>query len=200
MLLIPAGYAQILHSFSLVGDPERLACTYGLKLNSAGDVSLQATLQYLHTQFHQAYSSRFNTDYALEETSARYATGETAAPQGIEVYVEKKAFTGAPAPLPQNCATLIRKRTGLAGRRRQGRMYLPAPYEGGVGPTGLIVAGDFNLLQTASNTFLAAVNSSINSEGMVILHSSGISAAPVPTPVTQLVVDPVIATQRRRLR
>jgi hypothetical protein len=200
MLLIPSGFGQVLHSISLVGDPERMAVTYGVEMNTGAGPTLLTMITYLHDQFHGAFSSRFNTDYALEATSVRYATGETANPQGVEEYNAKLAFTGAPAPLPQNCATLIRKKTGLAGRRRQGRMYLPAPYEGGVGPTGLLVTGDFNLLQTAANTFLAAVNNSANLVGMVILHSTGISAPPVPTPVTQLVVDPRIATQRRRLR
>jgi hypothetical protein len=35
---------------------------------------------------------------------------------------------------------------------------------------------------------------------MVILHSTGVSTAPPPTVVTSLVVDPVISTQRKRLR
>lgn len=36
--------------------------------------------------------------------------------------------------------------------------------------------------------------------GWRVLHSDGDTAVPVPTPITSFVVQPQIATQRRRLR
>jgi hypothetical protein len=200
MLIIPSGFGHVIHSLSLNGDPEPIATTYGIEFAGATPPTLAFLANYLHDSFYNAYAARFFTGYALEQTTIRYATGETTNPEGVEVHVERNVFTNTGDPLPQNSAVLVRKRTGLAGRRRQGRMYLPPIYNQSVSAVGRIDAGGLTALQTSTDVFLSSLNNSPNLQGMVILHSTGISTAPVPTPVTTLTVQPIIATQRRRMR
>ncbi len=201
MLVIPAGNAHVLHSIGLFGDPEPMAVTYGVKIVSGNARPLLQIAQDLHLLFHTAVTGRCSDQYALLSTSLITPDGETPTdPRNVEVYTERKPFGADAAPLPQNCTYLIQKRSGLGGRRRRGRLYLPPPPEGAVGPTGLLTAGELGLMQTAMTNWLAAMNTSPGIEDMVILHSTGISGTPAPTPVNQLVVSPTIATQRRRLR
>ncbi len=200
MLVIPQGYAQVLHSISLFGDPEALACTYGVKFAEVDPPSLTVLADFLHDRFIANLQTHFSSDYALEATTVRYTTGETGNPQGVEIHVERNPFTGNLDPIPQNSAVLIRKRSGLAGRRRQGRLYLPPPPETAVSPVGRLTTGYRDALQTSVNSWLASINTSANLQGPYILHSTGLSAVPPPTSITSMTVEPTIATQRRRLR
>jgi hypothetical protein len=201
MLIIPPGYAQILHSISLIGDAEPMAVTYGVQLTTGAAFTDQANAQSLHTKFITAFDTQISNQYSLESTTLRRPDGETPTdPTFVGIHTQKEVFNGTDNPLPQNCAWLIQKRSGLGGRRRRGRMYMPAPAETVVGATGIITAASVTAMQTQMNTWLASIAADNAFEGMVILHSSGVSAVPTPTPVSQLVVDSRIATQRRRLR
>ena len=73
-------------------------------------------------------------------------------------------------------------------------MFIPGLDEGAVGPSGEIAGALLTGYQTRLNTFL----SDLNSEGYtpVLFHT----ASSDPTTITALVADPVVATQRRRLR
>jgi hypothetical protein len=103
---------------------------------------------------------------------------------------------GGPGVLPQNCALLVRKNTGLAGRKGKGRMYIPAILaEGNVDAVGNIDAGTVAALQGHMNDFYGHLND-ITNVSTALLHGDGSD----PTFITGFSVQPVIATQRRRLR
>jgi hypothetical protein len=97
--------------------------------------------------------------------------------------------------LPQNCATLIRKTTALAGRRGRGRFYLPpiTMDEFATSKAGVIASSSLAAMQLAANAWFD------HGEPFVILHDS-LPSSLAPTPITSFVVDGRIATQRRRLR
>lgn len=102
--------------------------------------------------------------------------------------------------LPQNCALLVRKVTGLGGRKNRGRMYIPSiVQEADVSGVGRIDAADVDIFQGVANTFLLSLAGDGSTPDLTpfILHRDGVS---LPTEVVDLQVDPVIATQRRRLR
>ena len=113
--------------------------------------------------------------------------------------------TKALSSLPANCAVMVHKRTTRGGRRGRGRMYLPWTIaSSSVTEVGGLLAGDVTTIQNACNAWLTAMNSAVGP--VVLLHrpSSPDIQGPPSTPgspnvVTQLVVDPLIATQRRRL-
>lgn len=96
-----------------------------------------------------------------------------------------------------NVAMLIRKVTASGGRRNRGRIFTPPTYvlESEVDIAGLINATPRGVLGTMWN----GVRTDMATAGFpwVIFHG----AAPfTPTPVTNLVTDSIVATQRRRLR
>lgn len=105
--------------------------------------------------------------------------------------------TGSIDSMPPNCAVLIRKSTGLGGRRGRGRMFVPPynPAESVVGPSGTIATTPLGLLQTRWGQYLSFLSGA--SMPMQLLHSQpGFE----PVEVTALSVQSRVATQRRRLR
>jgi hypothetical protein len=97
-----------------------------------------------------------------------------------------------------NCAVLVRKTSGLTGRANRGRMYLPGMLsEADVSEDGTIGAGVTSAIQTAMTAFYNALLGGAAAIQMVIFHTL---PGPSPTLVTGLIVENMIATQRRRLR
>ena len=97
-----------------------------------------------------------------------------------------------------NTAVLFRKRTARGGRRGRGRLYLPwAVRTADLAENGVISAPTV----TAMNTCAATVRNALSTQScpMVVLHSPGNTLPGAPDLVTALNVDPLIATQRRRL-
>lgn len=94
-------------------------------------------------------------------------------------------------------AHLVNKRSGRGGRRGRGFMYLPwAVNEGEVNEAGIINSAANGLMQTALNTTFDNLD---GPNPMVLLHNSeGNTPAGDPTPVTSLVANAVVSTQRRR--
>lgn len=97
--------------------------------------------------------------------------------------------------LPANVACLVRKTTGLGGRKGRGRMYVPwfLPDEA-VSERGEIDITSLGVRQDDVAALLLALDS--NGVPMVLLHNDSTT----PSPVLALTVDGVVATQRRRLR
>lgn len=96
--------------------------------------------------------------------------------------------------VPANTAVLWKKVSGIAGRKNRGRMYLPwAAAENDVTEVGVISPSTVTDFQTAADAFLGDLATA--DVPMVILHNS----VGTPTSVTSLVVDPLVATQRKRI-
>lgn len=97
--------------------------------------------------------------------------------------------------LPLNTSLLVRKVGEGIGRKNRGRMFLPAVVgEAESDGSGLVSP----TLLTNINTGLGALFTDYNgaSADPVILHADG----SVPTRITYLAAQPLLATQRRRLR
>jgi hypothetical protein len=103
--------------------------------------------------------------------------------------------------LPQNTAYLVKKRSGIAGRKFQGRLYLPGVRETVTSSGGIVDPAWLAVVQSSMNNWLAAIENVVGVIRMVILHTAPV-IGPVlnPTPVTSLEVDRLVATQRQRLR
>ena len=95
--------------------------------------------------------------------------------------------------LPNQCCLVISERTGFAGRRYRGRMYLPA------GKTG---AGSFGqmtqaAIQESATAWALAFHdwNAVDGNGTVVVVST---TGTLFTPVSQVIVDSKIDIQRRR--
>ncbi len=198
-LQIPAGFGQVIHSLLLTGDPEPMAVTYGVQLEGQAPTDAQVTINDLHAAFASTMLGVPHNSYQLRQSELRYVVAELGP---VQVAIQVSAITagGTGAPLPQNSALLYHKRSNSAGRRNRGRFYLPGVGEGTIDGVGRIDPAQMAALNNLGTNFLAGVRASASVAEMVILHSLGISPAGPPTVVTKITCDPVIATQRRRLR
>jgi len=117
--------------------------------------------------------------------------------------------TASMSALPPNCAALVRKQTAVGGRKNRGRLYMPwILNEGSVDQMGNIDNSDVLSYQSDADDWLDHFDDA-GAGGMVIANRVydlpwdnparklvSIDMGPV---VTALVVEPIIATQRRRL-
>ena len=101
---------------------------------------------------------------------------------------------GAGTPITSQVAILVKKVTGFAGRAFAGRFYVPGLEEGNVDADNLIAGAVLTNMQTSADDFLSAIEGNVGT--MVIDHAAAIDS----TPVVSLLVDQLVATQRRRLR
>lgn len=137
---------------------------------------------------------------------ARYSTRYQSV--GVEVTVmtgtgpvtgESVAFvtgTGTGTPLTTNTAVLLKKITARGGRKGRGRMFIPGigVSEIDVDEVGIIASGDVSALQGVWGGFFDDLSASPTLP--VLLHSDG---GP-PDSITSVQIQPIVATQRRRLR
>jgi hypothetical protein len=92
-------------------------------------------------------------------------------------------------------AVLIRKRTPFGGKTGKGRMFFPGIAENYTQSGGLLVASDRTAMQNQADIWLAAHDTA--GVPIQLLHSA---AGLAPFVVTDLEVQQLLATQRRRLR
>lgn len=94
-------------------------------------------------------------------------------------------------------AVLVKKASGLGGRENRGRMFCPGAPENQLEPGGGLGSTYRGQVQVTVDDLLDDLpNAPANIDQMVILHREG---GGLPTIVTQLVVDPLVATQKRRV-
>lgn len=194
-VLIPVGGTQATMRWSVSGDPEFMHVTIGLidlsVTEDPDDIADRFYGSLLTTAFTTAAS--INSLYSLG--TSLVATHLSSGWVSIEVGVAVGG-TAVLAPLPNNCAVLVRKRTDLGGRRNRGRMYFP-PFmigEGDVNQNGRIDAADVTAFQAVCTDLFDTLVS--NNLQPVVWHENGGAG----TQVTSFLVQPVIATQRTRMR
>lgn len=134
--------------------------------------------------------------------STAFATGVqvrvgTADPSGPLVYewAVPEAGSGSNATLTPQCSLLVTKRTNLGGRAGRGRMYVGAPLEDYVNNVGVVDGTYLGNVQTALDTLISGTETIIGGDAY-LLHSG---PTPAPTLITSLTVQPLLATQRRRM-
>jgi len=191
-LVIPAGYAQGVLHFALVGDNEELLTTVGLDTDIFNGSPDQIAAELAIAWSNAFPAAAMTTQYSFLGASVR--VGAAVGPPLLGSSFTTIVGTDPAANPPQNCAILVKKRSGLGGRANTGRMFLPpiGLSEGSVSAAGVIAAASVVSLQNRINTFATG-------GGYVILHDSE-SPALTPTPITTFIVDNRLATQRRRLR
>lgn len=194
-LLIPPGYAHVIIPMKHASTPRAAAVTFGIENNTVGFLTPS-----LVNDIQDAFTSAWNADsnVTVGPSIARFGQ-EGEEPLSV---TGTATFTGTftTNALPSNSALLVKKLTSRGGRRGRGRMYIPwVVDETSVDEVGAIDSTTLTAYQDRAINF--AVNLTTNDTPMVLLHDADGSTAPgSPNLVTTLIPDPVIATQRRRLR
>lgn len=200
-MAVPPGFARIGLNLKHELDPDPWVTTFGVDI---GAFSGAPDAQEIGQAAQEAYWSawRADTSNQVRLLGADVVVGQDG--DNLSEFVAGYAGSSgttvggtASDKLPQNCALLVRKNTSRGGRRGKGRMFLPGVLnEGGVDGVGQISNVDLTAWQSNVSSFF----DNLETAGlpMVLLHETG--AVLAPDPVTSLVCDPVISTQRRRLR
>lgn len=105
---------------------------------------------------------------------------------------------------PPSVSLLVKKQTNLGGKQGRGRMYIPwVTQEAGINDVGNLDGSTLSVRQADALEFFEQLASGFEDyppTPMVLLHDEPlVGSAPAPTPVVGLVVDQLVANQRRRL-
>lgn len=185
-LVIPTGFSQVTidHSIPSPGGSKVASTTFGV----ASEPSALQVTNIFNNYFISVFEPLGSSGVTILGASMRdeLFTYE---------YEDPTAGTNTLALAPPNVTLLVKKSTNGAGRKNRGRMYPPGLcYETTYDETGTMTIGSLNDYQDAFDAFLEGL--SLSAAEMVVLHNDETA----PTVVQNLVVDPVAATQRRRLR
>lgn len=193
MPFVPAQHAHVVCSLrhTLVLRPA--AVTWGA---SHSGVASQALANSIVDSFFDAVVARMDNAVTIGPATVYFgsATGATL-PFSVTA---SGPGTRNMSSISSNVAALVRKFTNIPGRKGRGRMFIPwSVPETNVDEIGQITGGT----EIADwNTALAAWIADATTEGqpLVLLHND--NGATAPSPITSMVLDPVVGTQRRRLR
>lgn len=198
-LIIPPGFAQGVMYHQQAGDAEPMLNTLGVDLGGISDFQLacDALSEWWGSE---VVTGCMGADMSLTLTLL-YVGQDGGAPLVVESIEGNTGGGQATTMLPSNSATLVRKRTGSAGKRGRGRLYLPGVAKPDVNDLGIIDGAVVASYQTSFDDFKTGFEAVAGGPSFCILHrSEGAGTEPPPTPITAFEVQSKIATQRRRLR
>ena len=196
-VIIPPGFAQVFFRFRCTGDNEEMLTSIGVRTTGSPPDPSALAVDMADAWLDAWPASDLSNTFTFWGT--RVFIGNDGDPI-IGETTGTTAGTGSNAALPNNCAILMQKRTALGGRRNRGRCFIPSGYlpEIGVDQAGVIAGGTLTSLSgNASDLFTRLTSGGVESDQVVVLHSSSPST---PTPVTALTIAGKIATQRTRMR
>lgn len=199
--MIPVGHGQLTIPFTLVGDDREMVVTFGFEDNPA--VSADAVAESLQTAWfamNTMASSSISTQYTVGP--CRVVVNRSLGLFEGQASAARTGTNAALAPVPQNCALLVRKATARGGRQGRGRIFLPpcTENESVISATGDIGAPSVANWNTELAEFLAAAETA--SLALELLHSEVEPPGTTPPPdnITSLLAQRILATQRVRLR
>lgn len=193
-IVIPPGYAQFSIEFWLTDYNRPAVNVWGVDCRDniyAPDTMASGFLDIIGP------SIAAGIDSNVTMRDVRMVLGQDGADPVVGFSTGSYAGTAVRESTAPALACLINLNTGLGGRRNRGRKYLPwALNDTSVSEKGAVE----NSAVTGWNTRMAAVKTAMaaNEWVPVLLHGTGSSAVPDPTPVTTMTCSPVISTQRQR--
>lgn len=188
-MVIPSGFGQATLVWSGSAVPLGAVSTHGFEHSGGGDPSTVAGV--IASVWDTTWMANVSSAINLDRVEVKFGPDATG-PSGDATSGTAGGGTGL-AVTPQ-VAWLVRKNTGLGGRKGRGRMYLPGLEEGNVNSGGNIDATVLSNAQTDLDTILSGL-ATLNLP-MHLLHGD----ATPPTEVTSLVAQAQVGTQRRRNR
>lgn len=188
-MIIPTGYAQINYKGSGSAFLRGWEVTHGLS-NTLGSTPSQiaASAIVLWTNRIKPQISNLCT---LDAVSVKLGPNATGAEASVPCNVNGSKSSQA---LPPQTAVLVNKHTALGGRHGRGRFFFPGLTEDQTDGGGILTTAALAAWTTAVESFRTDWAS--GGDDMYLLHGD----ATAPTLITELIVVPLGATQRRRIR
>lgn len=190
---LTAQMCELWFRVNLTGDPQPMYSKFSL-LKVSPSALTQAEVDNLANIANTNLVPLYSSSYSFGPHFVR--DGRVGPSVRVDATVGVATGAAARNSLPNNCAWLIKCQTGVG---RGGRIFLVGPEEATVSPAGFISSPELPALQTILNTLYGAFSTAppIDTPGMWVL------TAPLtytPTPITSYVMQPQIATQRKRMR
>lgn len=130
-----------------------------------------------------------------------YQEDNTKATNIADASIAKVGSSGATSLLPNQCAVVVTLKTALAGRRHQGRIYLPL-VKYGLSSQGQLGTSDVQGFAGWFAEFITRLNSHIGAQKIGVLSRVGMNRTPPLDPtfqaITSVTVDSKVDVQRRR--
>jgi hypothetical protein len=196
-LIIPPGFAAVTHPMKHSASPREATICYGIQL-AVGVTVAPALANQLNDLLDTHLGAIFASEVTFGPTVLHVGQdgGESLV---VEGNTTQQGSSVSEKP-PSQVAGLVRKTTSRGGRRGRGRMYLPwFVHDSEVSEVGIIGSTWVASVNTNLAAWLAGIAALADVVDMELLHSPGVSPTGGPNPVTGLTLDPLIATQRRRL-
>lgn len=194
-VVIPSSFGQITWKGFHGSTGQLWACTMGIDVT--GGITDPTDLA---TRCYDAWDENINP--VLSSSTALTACNVKLGPGNLGPQAQfdllRAGQVDAPT-LPSNVAILVQKRTAAGGRANRGRMFIPGMPEGSVTNGGLIDSAILLAWDGAFFNMKAQLLADLQIDGLVVLHDES-SPVALPTPITDLRVQSMVATMRRRLR
>jgi len=187
-LRIPVGAALVTWHLGGPGQDGEVLTTMGVDNE---DPWTQTDVEELYGAFLAEILPVLATPLLFHKCSARVQIDAT--DQLILEHSDENNGSDGADMMPLNVSLLVKKVTGFAGQRNQGRMFIPGIREARVNDAGQVTGAYFTALQEACDDFLALVGAGVRTP-MLFHHSSA-----TPREITSLQASPFVATQRGRL-
>lgn len=167
----------------------------------------QACADHWQAAFDGAFSAVLDTEATFEKATILLGDGTDTPSAAVASGPAQAGGSNIQGTSPQVSA-LLKKITAFAGRKNRGRMYLPFCLDdAGVNQAGLITGDAPGLIQDGCDALLTSLSGFdvpmvICNRAMAIDGATGkpyVVEYQLGAPVTQLVIENYVATQRRRL-
>lgn len=195
-MIIPDDHAQLVTTYTAPNHSELLSFTFGCYVDGVAGGADDVANRWFDIWKDNCQTLMAN-EYQITEVTAYYR-------QGADLFVgvsDRSPYNGtlgvgAESP---SVSWLLRKNTGLAGRKFRGRCFAPQPRADDVDGGGNVLAAQLTNWATAGAGLLSdAADSGLFGWAMPLrlLHSD----ATAPTAITSITCDPIVGVQRRRQR
>lgn len=200
-LIIPEDHALVSFNMTARAGTRPMAFTIGV--HNVGlantDVALDLFEDLLVTPGSIFNGGSFSSDYVYLGISATIGTDTGPVPYEKARFIEG---TLNRPPMPPNVAFLVRKRSNRGGKRGRGRFFMPPAW---LAEANIDHLGNIDANISTIQSYVDEIYDGLNDQGLepVLLHAPSLvtpGPVPDPTPITALIVQPKVATQRKRLR
>jgi hypothetical protein len=192
-LQIPETFWNTHFLFTLSGDPEPMSFAIGAFIDVTG-----ANAQTYADDAYVAFSGGYGAGNWYSQWTFLGTTVETADGIVAETMIPLVGTGGSLGTNPQNVSMLVKKLTGVPGRKHRGRCYVPpiSLADADVDNKGMINPTPLGVIQTNWDGFISALEASGEIDGLYLFHSGSED----PDQITDWQVESQVGTQRRRLR
>lgn len=183
---IPVESAQVVIQYTAPGQSGMIETVLGLTV-----LDMTPYDNAIHSSFVTTWEN--NVCIYMHTTCAKVSTAwQNSSFSGGETHT--KAGTIGGNMMPVNNAYLIRKNSPVVGRHGHGFTYLTGVAEDKIDNAGVVDGTFKTAMQASLNTVLSDLDAA--GLGMVLIDSTGTTLIPV----NGLVIQPLVANQRKRLR